>query len=83
MIYQRLEQRASQEDYIHLTKTTTAQIEVALNYHRVRELYFLAVIFATTIISNQLKLSLVLADFAGIVYGHGPERLTTNCEKCY
>ena len=34
--------------YILLTKTTTAQTEVTLSYHRVRGLYFLAVIFAAT-----------------------------------
>ena len=34
---------------ILLTKTTTAQNEVALSYHPVRGLYFMAVIFATTI----------------------------------
>ena len=31
---------------ILLTKTTAAQNEVALSYHRVRGLYFLAVVFA-------------------------------------
>ena len=34
------------------TKITTAQNGVAHSYHRVRGLYFLAVIFAATIISN-------------------------------
>ena len=34
---------------ILLIKTTAAQNEVALTYHRVRGLYFLAVIFAATI----------------------------------
>ena len=33
-----------------LTKITAAQNEVALSYHKVRGLYFLAVIFAATII---------------------------------
>ena len=32
-----------------LTKTTAAQNEVALSYHRVRRLYFVAVVFVTTI----------------------------------
>ena len=32
-----------------LTKTTAAQNEVALSYHRVRGQYFLAVVFAVTI----------------------------------
>ena len=32
-----------------LTKTTAAQNEVALRYYRVRGLYFLAVVFVTTI----------------------------------
>ena len=34
---------------IHLTKITAVKNEVALNYHRVRGLYFLVVIFAATI----------------------------------
>ena len=34
---------------ILLTKTTAAQIEVALSYQRVRGLYFLTVVFAVTI----------------------------------
>ena len=33
-----------------LTKTTAAQNEVALSYDRVRGLYFLAVVFAATIV---------------------------------
>ena len=32
--------------YILLTKTTAAQNEVRLSYYKVRELYFLAVVFA-------------------------------------
>ena len=35
---------------IVLTKTTAAQNEVALSYHRVRGLYFLAVVFGATIV---------------------------------
>ena len=35
--------------YILLTKITAAQNEVALSYHRVRGLYFLAVVFSATI----------------------------------
>ena len=34
---------------ILLTKTTAAQNDVALSYHRVRGLYFLPVVFAATI----------------------------------
>ena len=34
---------------IPLTKTTAAQNAVALSYHKMRGLYFLAVVFATTI----------------------------------
>ena len=34
---------------ILLTKTTAAQNEVALSYHGMRGLYFLAVVFASTI----------------------------------
>ena len=37
--------------YILLTKKTAAQNEVALSYHRVRGLYFLAVVFAATIVA--------------------------------
>ena len=33
-----------------LAKTTAAQNEVALSYHRVRGLYFLTVVFAATIL---------------------------------
>ena len=36
--------------YRLLTKITAAQNEVALTYHRVRGLYFLAVIFGATVI---------------------------------
>ena len=36
-------------DCIILTKTTAAQNEVALSYHRVRGLYFQAVVFEATI----------------------------------
>ena len=36
---------------IPLTKTTAEQNEVALSYHRMRGLYFLAVIFVTTILT--------------------------------
>ena len=35
---------------ILLTKTTAAQNEVALSYHNVHGLYFLAVVFVTTIV---------------------------------
>ena len=35
---------------ILLTKKTAAKNEVALNYHRVRRLYFVAIIFAMTIV---------------------------------
>ena len=36
--------------YILLTKTAAAQNEVALSYLKVRGLYFLAVVFAGTIV---------------------------------
>ena len=36
---------------IHLTKTTAALNEDALSYYTVRGLYFLAVVFATSILS--------------------------------
>ena len=37
---------------ILLTKTTAAQNEVALSHHRVRRLYFLADVFATTMVKS-------------------------------
>ena len=36
--------------YIHLTNTTAAQNEVALSYHSMRGLYFLAVVFVRSIV---------------------------------
>ena len=39
---------------ILLTKTTAAQNEDALSYHRVRGLYFQAVVFVATIVSLRL-----------------------------
>ena len=39
--------------YILLTKTTAARNGVALSYRSVRGLYFLAVVFVTTIIVSQ------------------------------
>ena len=38
--------------YILLTKTTVAQNEDALSYHKVRGLYFLAVVFVRSICSR-------------------------------
>ena len=38
--------------YIVLTKTTATQNEVALSYHRVRGLYFMAVVFVRSIVVN-------------------------------
>ena len=35
---------------IRLTKTTTAQNDLALSYHSVRELYFLAVVFVGAVV---------------------------------
>ena len=37
---------------IFVTKITTVQNEVTLTYHRVRVLYFLAVIFTATIMTS-------------------------------
>ena len=37
---------------ILLTKTTAAQNEAALSYHRMCGLYFLAVVFVATIVGN-------------------------------
>ena len=42
---------------ILLTKITAAQNEGALSYHRVRGLYFMAVVFAATIYNDTLKTS--------------------------
>ena len=39
---------------ILLTKTTAAQNEIALSYHRVRGLYFLAVFFVATIVITRI-----------------------------
>ena len=41
---------------ILLTKTTAAQNEVALSYHIVRGLYFLAVVFVATIVLSETYL---------------------------
>ena len=38
---------------ILLAKITVVQNEVALSYHRVRRLYFLAVIFAATVYDSE------------------------------
>ena len=40
---------------ILLTKTTTARNDVALSYHRVRGLYFRAVVFVATICTYTVK----------------------------
>ena len=40
---------------ILLTKTTALQNEVALSYHRVRGLYFLAVVFAANVVHLVLR----------------------------
>ena len=44
----------SEDDYLVtlLTKITAAKNEVALSYHRLRGLYFLAVVFAATIVAK-------------------------------
>ena len=44
--------RSGVTEDIRLTKTTAAQNEVALSCHRVRGLYFLAVVFEATIDGN-------------------------------
>ena len=41
---------------IPITKTTAARNGVALNYHSVRGLYFLAVVFVRSIVSNTINL---------------------------
>ena len=43
---------------ILLTKTTAPQNEVALGYHTVRGLYFLAVVFTTSILDS-MKIFLI------------------------
>ena len=40
---------------ILLTKTTAAQNEDALSYHRMRGLYFLATVFVATILTKQIE----------------------------
>ena len=45
---------------ILLTKTTAAQNEAALSYHRLRGLYFLAVVFVRSIISKEFDLLNIL-----------------------
>ena len=45
---------------ILLTKTTAVENEVALSYHRMRGLYFLAVVFASTIESIVSTVQLLL-----------------------
>ena len=44
------EAQLNSHTYILLTKVTATQNEVTLRYHRVCGLYFLAVIFAATIV---------------------------------
>ena len=46
-------------DIILPTKTTAARNGVALSYHRVRGLYFLAVVFAATILKQNIILQRV------------------------
>ena len=43
-----------------LTKATAAQNEVALSYHRVRGLYFLAVVFVATIYTIHVLFKLLV-----------------------
>ena len=42
---------------IDLTKTTAVQNEVALNYHNMCGLYFLAVVFVTNIVTIEVTLA--------------------------
>ena len=46
--------------HIILTKITALQNEVMLSYHRVRELYFMAVVFMTTNLCNDVSLLSIL-----------------------
>ena len=46
--------------YILLTKTTAARNEVALSYHRVRGLYFRAVVFVATIVMIRVPSSFLI-----------------------
>ena len=46
--------------YILLTKTTAAQNEVGLSYHSVRGLYFLAVVFVTLLVPDDVVTSKIL-----------------------
>ena len=45
-------------EYILLTKTTAAQNEDTFSYHKVRGLYFLAVVFVRSIVIVTLSISL-------------------------
>ena len=56
--------------YILLTKTTAAQNEAALSYHRVRGLYFLTVVFVVTIVKG-MGLWYKLRYWLGFVLGYG------------
>ena len=47
---------------ILLVKTTAAQNEVALSYHKVRGLYFLAVVFEATISAAAFFVKIILKD---------------------
>ena len=51
---------------ILLTKITAAQNEVALSYHRVRGLYFLAAIFAATIVHSKTDVKSTLSGIMGV-----------------
>ena len=50
--------------YMLLTKTIAAQNEVALSYHKVRGLYFQAVVFATSGVQIQRALDYTLCRFS-------------------
>ena len=48
---------------ILLTKTTAARNEIALSYHKVRGLYFLAVVFAATIVNTTFDVIINLSTY--------------------
>ena len=68
---------SSQVTTVLLTKIAAAWNEVALSYHRVRELYFLPVIFAATIYS----VIRMTQDSFNYLYSHRKKQLPENLAR--
>ena len=62
---------------ILVTKTTAAQNEVALSYHKVRGLYFLAIVFVSSIVN--LSLVSLFFYYIDVVY-YSPRNFCFNLE---